>query len=137
MTRYLLDTDTLSDLVKRTPRPALLGRLAGLPSATIYSTVISVFELRLGCRRRGAGGDALWKKIQDEVLGNVQILTFGPRHAIRAGDLLGELLANGTPIGVEDTLIAAIALVEDACVVTGNVRHFARVPGLRVENWLE
>jgi tRNA(fMet)-specific endonuclease VapC len=42
----------------------------------------------------------------------------------------------GTPIGPNDLWIAAQALAEDLTLVTGNEREFARVPGLRVENWL-
>jgi len=41
------------------------------------------------------------------------------------------------PIGDADLRIAAIALVRDFTVVTGNLQHFQRIPGLRVENWLE
>ena len=43
----------------------------------------------------------------------------------------------GTPIGDADLRIASIALDRDLTVVTGNVRHFKKVPGLAVENWLE
>ena len=58
------------------------------------------------------------------------------RRGIRAA--AGAYLeAQGTPIGHPDTQIAAIALANDLTVVTGNVRHFQRVPGLAVENWLE
>ena len=41
------------------------------------------------------------------------------------------------PIGDADLRIASIALDRDLAVVTGNVRHFEKVPGLAVENWLE
>jgi len=40
------------------------------------------------------------------------------------------------PVGIEDAQIAATALARDLAVVTGNTKHFQRVPGLRVENWL-
>jgi tRNA(fMet)-specific endonuclease VapC len=50
----------------------------------------------------------------------------------RVGSLLGE---RGTPIGETDTLIAAHAVALKTTLVTNNVRHFARVPGLVVENW--
>jgi tRNA(fMet)-specific endonuclease VapC len=49
---------------------------------------------------------------------------------------IGSLLADrGTPIGEFDTLIAAHAVALRCTLVTGNVRHFARVPGLAVESW--
>ncbi len=40
------------------------------------------------------------------------------------------------PIGVENCLIASIALTDGFPIVTGNVRHFSRVPSLAVENWM-
>ena len=44
---------------------------------------------------------------------------------------------SGTPIGDADLRIAAIALSHHLKVVTGNERHFQRVPELEIENWLE
>ena len=45
------------------------------------------------------------------------------------------LLRRGEPVGDADTLIAATALAYDATLVTGNVRHFTRFEGLRIEDW--
>jgi tRNA(fMet)-specific endonuclease VapC len=47
------------------------------------------------------------------------------------------LESKGQKIGDMDTFIAATALEEDLIVVTGNVEHFSRIPGLKVENWME
>lgn len=52
------------------------------------------------------------------------------------GRIKGRLLGRGTAIDDFDIAIAAHALVERAVVATDNVRHFERVPGLEVENWL-
>jgi tRNA(fMet)-specific endonuclease VapC len=52
------------------------------------------------------------------------------------GRIKGRLQSRGTPIDDFDIAIAAHALVEGAAVATDNVRHFERVPGLQVENWL-
>ena len=46
------------------------------------------------------------------------------------------LESRGTPVGDADLRIGAIALTRGLMVVTGNVRHFERIPGLAVENWL-
>jgi tRNA(fMet)-specific endonuclease VapC len=61
----------------------------------------------------------------------LQDLTLKPEARIRA-----VLEAAGTPIGPNDLLIAAHALSLGATLVTDNLREFARVPGLAVENWL-
>ena len=65
------------------------------------------------------------------------VFPFDENAAEEYGRLRAYLEAQGTPIGHPDTQIAAIALANDLTVVTGNVRHFQRVPGLAVENWLE
>jgi predicted nucleic acid-binding protein len=50
--------------------------------------------------------------------------------------VLGSVWATGRPIDVEDVLIGATALVRRLAVVTNNVAHFARIPNLRVVNWM-
>ena len=64
------------------------------------------------------------------------ILDFGVSEAVVAGDILAHLARRGELIGVEDVLIGATALVREYTVVTGNVRHFARIPALQVERWV-
>ncbi len=66
-----------------------------------------------------------------------EIAPFDAPAATAYGSLRAQLQARGTPIGPLDTLIAAHALALGATVVTNNVREFGRVPGLKVENWLE
>lgn len=63
------------------------------------------------------------------------ILPFDQDDAREAGEIRAELEAGGKPIGVYDILIAAQARRRDALLVTANVREFARVPGLRTEDW--
>jgi tRNA(fMet)-specific endonuclease VapC len=64
------------------------------------------------------------------------VLPFDRPAAETYGRLRAELERAGTPLSEPDLRIASIALTHDLTVVTGNVRHFARVSGLRVENWL-
>ncbi|MDP9373953.1 MAG: type II toxin-antitoxin system VapC family toxin, partial [Chloroflexota bacterium] len=54
----------------------------------------------------------------------------------RYGTLRAELEAAGTPLAEPDLRIASIALTHDLTLVTGNLRHFGRISGLAVENWL-
>ncbi len=53
-----------------------------------------------------------------------------------AGEILSSLQAKGTPIGVEDLLIGAIASSNGLIVVSGNTKHFSRISDLPLENWL-
>jgi len=63
--------------------------------------------------------------------------SFDDRAARHYGRLRDDLERSGTPIGDADLRIAAIARTHELTVVTGKVRHFERVPGLAVENWLD
>ena len=67
---------------------------------------------------------------------NLPILPFDAGAARRYGEIRAQLERQGTMLGDADLCIASIALARDLTIVTGNVRHFQRVPGLSVENWL-
>jgi len=69
--------------------------------------------------------------------GDVSILLFDEPAARSYAEIRVELEAAGRRLEDPDIRIAAICLAHDLTLVTGNVRHFERVPGLRVENWLE
>jgi predicted nucleic acid-binding protein len=131
---YLLDTNVLSELLKKRPDPGVLERLSRTPREDLATSSVCVFELRYGAARRPDGG-ALWNRIAGEVLPRIQILTLGSEEAERAGDLLAKLHSRGEPIGLEDVLIGATALAHGFVVATRNVRHFDRIDGLIVENW--
>ena len=62
-------------------------------------------------------------------------LPFDDDAAIVYGRIRADLRSKGTPIGPNDLMIAAIALVHDATLVTHNVKEFARVNGLSLEDW--
>ena len=66
----------------------------------------------------------------------VGILPFDEVAAETYGPVRARLEAAGTPLGEPDLRVASIALANDLTLVSGNVRHFSRVPQLRLENWL-
>lgn len=76
-------------------------------------------------------------QIRREVLPGLRLLPFQPLQSVVAGELRAWLESRGETVGLIDTMIAATALSADLVLVTGNVRHHARIPRLRVENWLE
>ena len=132
---YLLDTDTLSNLVRRQPSRLLLARIASVPAAEQYTSTITLGELPYGALRIGAQGDPRFQRIEALVVSNLKVLPFDINAARRYAEVRVVLERQGTPIGDADMQIAGIALANGLTVVTGNVRHFARVPGLQVENW--
>jgi predicted nucleic acid-binding protein len=133
---YLLDTNVLSELLKKRPNTAVLERLGQISREALVTSSVCVFELRYGVARRPDGG-ALWSRIAGEVLPRVRILSLGWEEAERAGDLLAKLHSRGEPIGLEDVLIGATALAHDLVVATRNVKHFNRIDDLVVESWWE
>lgn len=133
--RYLLDTDTLSGLMRNAPLPTLLRHVAAVPPDEQATSSITLGELLYGAHRVGPGAGLL-QRIEETVTANLPVLAFDEAAAREYGQLRAHLEQQGLPIGDADMRIASIALARDLVVVTGNRRHFDRVPSLVVENWL-
>jgi tRNA(fMet)-specific endonuclease VapC len=132
---FCFDTDVLSAVLRRDPPLALVRRLAGLSPDEQFTTSITLGEMLYGATRRGSA--ELTQRVH-ELLGQaVTILSFDEAAAEVYGPLRARLEAGGTPLAEPDLRIASIALSRDLTVVSGNLRHFRRVPGLAVENWLD
>lgn len=133
--RFLLDTNILSELLKKRPNPHMIARLRAVPSESLFTSCICVMELRFGCALRGDSG-YFWERITSEILSRINILPVDHPEAVIAGDLLASFKKAGQIIGTEDILIASTALSHKCIIVTANVRHFSRVETLKIENWL-
>lgn len=132
---FLFDTDILSNLMKPRPAPALLRRLAGTAPEAQFTTSITLGELVYGAER-SSRRDHFLERLRTLVVPNVEVLSFDEQAAYRYGSLRAGLERKGQTLTEPDLRIAAIALCRGLTVVTGNVKHFARVDGLTVENWL-
>ena len=131
---YLLDTDILSNLMKRTPSIRLQARVASVPAGAQFSSSITLGELIFGAKKKGSS--RLMQEVEDRVVSYLPMLPFDADAARRYGDIRAELERRGTPMGDADLRIASIALARRLVLVTGNTKHFQRVPDLVVENWL-
>jgi tRNA(fMet)-specific endonuclease VapC len=132
---YLFDTDTLSNLLSRQPSARLLQRLAETPAGEQCTSAITVGELYYGVCK-SPRPSYYREKLERLVWPRVQILPFNRKAAEVYGRLRAELERAGQPLRDADLMIAAIGLARNLVLVTGNVKHFARVRGLKVENWL-
>lgn len=132
---YCLDTDVLSATLKDDVPLRLVRRLALVPIEQQCTTAITLGELVYGSATKG--GAELAARVRALVQSGGRILPFDRDAAAVYGEVRAQLEREGRRIDEPDLRIAAIALSRDLTVVTGNVRHFERVPGLRVENWLE
>ena len=132
MTRFLLDTNILSDLV-RNPQGRIAERIAQVGDDAICTSIIVAAELRFGAAKKGS--ERLTVQLE-RVLSAIDIQPFDMPADAAYARLRAQLEAAGSPIGGNDMLIAAQALATDRTVVTDNEREFVRVTGLQVENWL-
>jgi len=131
---YCFDTDILSATMRREPSLPLIRRLAQVPPPEQFTTTITLGELLYGVARRDS--ERLGKRVRELVHGALTVLPFDEPAACVYGPLRAQLEAEGEPLDEPDLRIASIALSCEMTLVTGNTRHFARVPGLDVENWL-
>jgi len=130
---YLLDTDTVSAVLKRTPSMPVMRRLAGLDESQVFTSAITVGELV--CGAVAAGLDDLEKRIE-LMLSSVPVVSFDEAAGCTYGRVRADLRSRGLTLDDPDLRIAAIALTHEMTVVTGNRRHFQKVPDLLLENWL-
>jgi tRNA(fMet)-specific endonuclease VapC len=132
---YCFDTDALSATIRREPSLALIRRVAQVPPSQQFTTAITMGELLYGAARRNSR--KLTEQVRDLISGAITILPFDESAADIYGPLRAQLESDGQPLAEPDLRIASVALSHDLTLVTGNVRHFARVPGLTIENWLD
>ena len=128
----MLDTNALSELI-RNPRGVLTERLAALEPDEVCTSIVVACELRFGARRKGT--DVLTGRVE-QLLGALNVLPLDPPADEHYADIRAALERLGTPIGSHDLFIAAHARSRGLTLVTHNVREFARVPDLNVEDWL-
>jgi tRNA(fMet)-specific endonuclease VapC len=128
-----LDTSFLVGLIRRDgPALATLERIEdeGLRVTTTPISACELFEGAYGSRQ----SEKAVAKVR-EILRRTELLNFAVEVCQRYGKLMYDLKSNGRTIGDLDTLIASMALTFNEPVITANVEHFHRVPGLIVESW--
>lgn len=132
--KYLFDTDVISALLRRAAMTRLHQRIARVPVKSQCTTTITLAELSYGAHK--VGKVDLYARVR-MILNDLELLSFDVAAAEVYGPLRVRLERRGLKLDEADLRIASIALAADCTVVTGNVRHFARIDDLRVENWLE
>jgi len=134
--RYLLDTNIISHMMRETAGTAsrnfAAATAADLGCAVVTSAIV-LCELRFGLQRKPNPRLSI---ALERILTALEVLPFDVDAVTCYADLRASLQQLGTPIGPNDTLIAAHALALGATLVTDNETEFRRVPGLQVENWL-
>ena len=128
--RYMLDTDISSFVIRGTNTK--LNRKVVSKAGALCMSAITYHELLYGARM--CGSERL-ESVIEALIEMVPVVGFSAEAALRAGEIRAVLDKAGKTIGVMDALIAANAITEDCTLVTNNVSHFSRIPGLMFENW--
>ena len=130
----MLDTNIVSYYLRRS-LPALEERVNdGLRHRTLAISVITRAELRYG--QMGMTPEDRRHSLIDSFFLRLPSVEWSIESADHYGALKHTLKTQGTPIGDMDTLIAAHALAENLILVTHNTRHFERISGLKLEDWM-
>lgn len=128
---YLLDTNTLIYFFKG--EGSVAARMFEHSPSQIVIPSLVVYELEVGIAKSSSP-----KKREQQLkmlLDSVKILPFGDEEARVSAKIRASLESIGEPIGPIDTLIAGCALAHHYTLVTRNQKEFAKVKGLKVENW--
>ncbi len=130
--KYLLDTNICIYYLNRRSEPIIHKLNSILPQDVAVCSVVKA-ELFYGAMKSSHPEKTLSE--QREFLRTYRSLPFDDDVANQYGRIRAYLDKQGTPIGPNDLLIAAVALAHDLTLVTHNTDEFNRVPGLRFEDW--
>lgn len=133
---YLVDTNVLSELRRRTPDGRVVGWMQARPRQSLYLSVLTLGEIRRGIERLDDGArrqkllDWLEVELPNYFLG--RLLGIGAHTADRWGRLMA---AAGRPLPAIDGLLAATAMQHDLTLVTRNTKDFADLDVQLVNPW--
>jgi tRNA(fMet)-specific endonuclease VapC len=130
---YLLDTDTIIYSLKGNAH--VVRNFASHADAPKAISVVTFGELIFGARRSQRVHENLAKVYRIREM--FPIIDVTPAIMEFFGEAKAALQGQGISVADLDLMIGATALVLDYSVVTNNVRHFSRIPGLRLTNWAE
>ena len=123
------------------PDPTIIRWLDRIDPLSVWTTAITVFEIRYGLERRGPGRktraleEAFAALIREDLDGRVAPVDDAAAEA--AATLAGRRAASGRMVDFRDTLIAGIALSRKAEIATRNIRHFADLDARVIDPWGE
>jgi len=132
--RYLADTNILGYFARHSPGPLQQRMLSAMLKQEVAISAITRAETRYGLALLKANDKR--RASVNLLLREYPALPWTTDAADRYGDIAAHLQQSRQVIGEMDTLIAAHALAEGLILVTHNTRHFERIPGLKLEDWM-
>jgi tRNA(fMet)-specific endonuclease VapC len=133
MLRYMLDTNLCIRVLR--DRPASTRQRFNENAEALCISTIVLTELLHGAAKSARPAEG--RRAVEDFAARLEVLPFDEVAAGHAAEIRADLERKGAPIGAYDLLIAGHARSRGLAVVTGNLREFRRVDGLRCEDWLE
>ena len=130
---YMLDTDTCSYIIKQNPA-SIVRAFWEHKNDEICISSVTYAELTYGALRTGSSKTSAAIR---RFAASVGIVDFDDAAAEEYAQIRCFLEANGSPIATADLMIASCARSKKAILVTNNIKHFEKVPGLEIENWID
>lgn len=131
---FMLDTDTCIFLM-RGESPALAAKVQSVPLQQQVMSAVTFAELTYGVQASAAAKRKQNQSVLDSLVLHLAVLDWPQDAAKHYAEIRTDLKKRGAQLGAADLMIAAHARAMGAIVVTNNVKDFARVKGLEVENW--
>jgi predicted nucleic acid-binding protein len=132
---FLFDTDAISELLRPRPHASYVAWLETIRREDQFTSAVVIGELYRGAWRSAARERHL-ANIENRVLPAVTVLPYDLPAARTCGEISARLEESGMMLADADLQIAATAVHHGLTLVTGNLRHFQRVPGLKLDRVL-
>lgn len=133
MLKYMLDTNIVIYTIKN--KPEVVRAAFKAHYGQICISTVALMELVYGAEKSSAPERNLGEV--EGLAARLEVLDYDDHAAIHTGQIRAELAKAGKPIGPYDQMIAGHARSKGLVIVTNNQKEFARVPGIRVENWIK
>ena len=134
----ILDTNVLSALMRQTPDPQIIAWLDDQPRTAVWTTAVTVLEVRFGLHIWPAGNRRkLLTQAFETVLERMgqRIAAFDATAAAYTAELMAARQRKGRPGELRDTMIAGIALAHRASLATRNIGHFEDIAIPVINPW--
>ncbi len=134
----ILDTNVLSALMQQTPNQQVIAWLDRQPASSIWTTSVTVLEIRYGLEIMAAGRKrTLLLQAFEALLEKMgrRIVSFDADAAMQTAELMASRRRKGTPADLRDSMIAGIVLARRAGLATRNTSHFDDIPAQLMNPW--
>ena len=132
---YLFDTDAITNILKKKPSKKLLKNIKTVSKKEGNISTITLGEIIYGAFK-SPDPDFHLNNLQTILLPAINILSYDSKAAYFYGKIRADLEVDGKIIPHADIQIASIAFANNLIIITGNIKHFSRIPGLIVQDWI-